>query len=69
MYGGTAEFLASDFRDSEVMANSATAPTMNLTAATPSDVAESGPSAREVPVVAKQNAAKSTNRRERTAKR
>jgi hypothetical protein len=51
------------------MANSATAPTMNLTAATPSDVAESGPSAREVPVVAKQNAAKSTDRRERTAKR
>jgi len=39
---------------------------MNRMAATPSDVALSGPSARDVPVVAKQNAANSTNSRERT---
>jgi hypothetical protein len=48
------------------MANSAMAPTMNRMAATPSEVALSGPSARDVPVVAKQIAAKSTNRCERT---
>jgi hypothetical protein len=35
-------------------------------AATPSEVALSGPSARDVPVVAKQIAANSTSSRERT---
>jgi hypothetical protein len=51
------------------MANNAMAPTMNRMAATPSEVALSGPSARDVPVVAKQIAANSTNSRERTTKR
>jgi hypothetical protein len=49
------------------MANNAMAPTINLMAATPSDVALSGPSARDVPVVAKQIAANSTNSRDRKA--
>jgi hypothetical protein len=40
---------------------------MNRMAATPREVALSGPRARDVPVVAKQIAANSTNSRERTA--
>jgi hypothetical protein len=44
-------------------------PTMNRMAATPREVALSGPRARDVPVVAKQIAANSTNSRERTTKR
>ena len=52
-----------------MMAINAIAPTMNLIAATPSEVALSGPSARDVPVVAKQIAANSTSSRERTSKR
>jgi hypothetical protein len=51
---------------SAVTANNAMAPTMNRIAATPREEALSGPSARDVPVVAKQIAAKSTNRCERT---
>jgi hypothetical protein len=56
-------------RASAVMAKRAMAPTINRIAATPREVALSGPRARDVPVVAKQIAAKSTNRRERTSKR
>jgi hypothetical protein len=56
-------------RISAVTANKAMAPTRNRMAATPREVALSGPSARDVPVVAKQIAANRTNRRERTTKR
>ena len=67
IYKGSVAVVTCGLRMSAVIAKSAVAPTMNLTAATPSEVALSGPSARDVPVVAKQNAANSTNSRERTA--
>jgi hypothetical protein len=65
-YRGSVDVMACGLRASLVIANNAIAPIMNLMAATPSEVALSGPSARDVPVVAKQIAANSTNSRERT---
>ena len=52
-----------------VMNQSARAPTKNRTFATPREVADSGPSSRDVPVVAKQSAARSTRNRECTTQR
>ena len=69
IYRGSETVVTSGLRARVVMAKRAMAPTINRIAATPREVALSGPSARDVPVVAKQIAANSTNSRERTAKR